>query len=78
MTEAFETIKNAIMGLSMDQLVALLVGICAFGVAKNVVKEGVSIVMSVIGVLFVIYFAAPELYFKIFEIIKDSFSAIGA
>lgn len=77
MTELFETIKNAISDLSMDQIAALMVGICAFGVAKSVVKEGISFIMSVVGVLFILYFAAPDLYYKVFEIIKDCLAAVG-
>ena len=75
-TNLFDSIMNAITNLSSDQLVALFIGICAFGVAKNVVKEGISLIMSVIGVLFVLYFAAPDVYYQVFDIIKNLVGAV--
>lgn len=75
MTDLFDKIIASIQGLTTDQLVALMFGIMAFGVAKKVVKEGISLVMSVIGILFCLYFVAPDLYYQLFEILKDVFYA---
>lgn len=73
MTDLFDKIIASIQGLTTDQLVALMFGIMAFGVAKKVVREGISLVMSVIGILFCLYFVAPDLYYQLFEILKDVF-----
>lgn len=75
MTDLFDKIIASIQGLTTDQLVALMFGIMAFGVAKKVVREGISLVMSVIGILFCLYFVAPDLYYQLFEILKDVFCA---
>ena len=73
LTDLFHKIIASIQGLTTDQLVALMFGIMAFGVAKKVVREGISLVMSVIGILFCLYFVAPDLYYQLFEILKDVF-----
>lgn len=75
MTDLFDKIIASIQGLTTDQLVALMFGIMAFGVAKKVVREGISLVMSVIGILFCLYFVAPDLYYQLFKILKDVFYA---
>ena len=55
LTDLFDKIIASIQGLGTDQLVALMFGIMAFGVAKKVVREGISLVMSVVGILFCLY-----------------------
>ena len=76
LTDLFDKIIASIQGLGTDQLVALMFGIMAFGVAKKVVREGISLIMSVVGILFCLYFVAPDLYYQLFEVLKDLFYAV--
>ena len=76
LTDLFDKIIASIQGLGTDQLVALMFGIMAFGVAKKVVREGISLIMSVVGILFCLYFVAPDLYYQLFEVLRDLFYAV--
>lgn len=76
MTDLFDKIIASIQGLGTDQLVALMFGIMAFGVAQKVVREGISLIMSVVGILFCLYFVAPDLYYQLFEVLRDLFYAV--
>lgn len=78
MEQIFEGIKTAISNITADQLVALMVAILAFSIAKDVVKEAASFALTVFGVLLVLYFAAPDLYYQVFQVAKDFVGGIAA
>lgn len=51
--------------LTGEQIVALLFAIYLLSMAAKVIKKGLSLVLSVAGVLCGLYFIAPELYAQV-------------
>ena len=62
MTELFDAAKTFLSSLSTDQLVALFIGVMALSCAVKFLKDTLSTIVSVLGVLFILYFFAPGLY----------------
>lgn len=77
MTEAFMSIKGALASLSTDQYVAIFIAVIAISLALKVIKEGLSIVFTVVGILAALYFLSPDLYFQVFAFLEQLLSSIA-
>ncbi|WP_191398477.1 hypothetical protein [Flavonifractor sp. An306] len=63
MSELFESIKAALSSLSINQLVAIFIAAIAISLGVKMLKEGLSTLFTVIGILAALYFFAPDLYY---------------
>lgn len=61
-TRALELLADYIRGLGGDQLTALLIFIVFILIAKRIAQGVASIVLTIMAVLAVIYFVAPDVY----------------
>lgn len=78
MTEFFESIKMALSSLSVDQYVAIFIAVLAISLGLKVLKEGLSILCTVVGILAVLYFFAPDLYFQVFNFLGQLWQLVRA
>lgn len=62
MESIFQKIDGFFLNIGADQWVAIVLFIFAFSLAKTVLKNGLSILFYVVGVLAALYFFAPGLY----------------
>lgn len=62
MTELLSRINDLLLNLSMEQVISLFLFILALSIAASVVKKGMSVLFSFIGILSAIYFIDPQLY----------------
>ena len=77
-SDFFSTIATTLANFSGDQWLALLFAVVAFSVAKKIVQEGVSIVMTIVGILLVLYFLAPDVYSSVIQAIDGFVSSLTA
>lgn len=67
LTQFFESAKTFVSTLTTDQLVAIFIAVLAISCAVKLIKTGLSVILSIIGLLAVLYFFAPGLYYELFE-----------
>lgn len=79
MTEFFESVKTALSSLSTDQYVAIFIAVIAISLGLKVLKEGLSILCTIVGIMAALYFLAPDLYYQVFAFLNQLWhSIIGA
>lgn len=67
LTQLFESAKTFISALTTDQIVAIFIAVLAISFAVKLIKNSLSIIFSIIGLLAILYFFAPGLYYELFE-----------
>lgn len=67
LTQLFESAKTFITSLTTDQFVAIFIAVLAISCAVKLIKNGLSVIFSVIGLLAILYFFAPGLYYELFD-----------
>ena len=67
LTQFFESAKTFVSTLTTDQLVAIFIAVLAISCAVKLIKTGLSVILYIIGLLAVLYFFAPGLYYELFE-----------
>lgn len=67
LTQFFESAKTFISALTTDQLVAMFIAVLAISCAVKLIKNSLSIIFSIVGLLAIFYFFAPGLYYELFE-----------
>ncbi len=67
LTQFFESAKTFISTLTTDQLVAIFIAVLAISCAVKLLKNSLSVIFSAIGLLAILYFFAPGLYYELFE-----------
>lgn len=77
LTQLFDSLRGVIAGLTTDQYVAILVAVLALSCAGKVIKEGLSILLTVVGLLAILYFFAPDLYYRLFEFLGHLLHSVG-
>lgn len=76
LTQFFDYFRTAISNLTSDQLVAILVAVLALSCAAKAIKEGLSVILTIIGLLAILYFFAPELYYRIFGFLDQLWQTV--
>ena len=71
MNELFDTAKTFLTNLSSEQMTALFIGVLALSCAVKFLKDALSTVVSIVGMLFIIYFFAPGLYGDLMTILHQ-------
>ena len=71
MEQLFESIRLFLANITTDQLVAMFIGVLALSCAVRFLKDTMSTVVSVIGLLAVLYFFAPDLYTQALQLINQ-------
>ena len=74
MTELFDAAKTFLSSLSTDQLVALFIGVMALSCAVKLLKD----TLSILGVLFILYFFAPGLYADLIVMFMQALRWLGS
>ena len=74
MTELFDAAKTFLSSLSTDQLVALM----ALSCAVKFLKDTLSTIVSILGVLFILYFFAPGLYADLIVMLMQALRWLGS
>ena len=78
MTELFDAAKTFLSSLSTDQLVALFIGVMALSCAVKFLKDTLSTIVSILGVLFILYFFAPGLYADLIVMLMQALRWLGS
>ncbi len=65
METIFAAIVAFVSGITVQQILALLLCIAAFSVAMKSLSMVMSLAMTVIGVLFALYVLSPDLYAEV-------------
>lgn len=76
MSELFESIKAALSSLSINQLVAIFIAAIAISLGVKMLKEGLSTLFTVIGILAALYFFAPDLYYQVCDFLIQLWHSI--
>lgn len=78
MTELFDAAKTFLSSLSTDQLVALFIGVMALSCAVKFLKDTLSTIVSILGILFILYFFAPSLYADLIVMLMQALRWLGS
>lgn len=78
MTELFDAAKTFLSSLSTDQLVALFIGVMALSCAVKFLKDTLSTIVSILGVLVILYFFAPGLYADLIVMLMQALRWLGS
>ena len=78
MTELFDAAKTFLSSLSTDQLVALFIGVMALSCAVKFLNDTLSTIVSILGVLFILYFFAPSLYADLIVMLMQALRWLGS
>lgn len=78
MTELFDAAKTFLSSLSTDQMVALFIGVMALSCAVKLLKDTLSTIVSILGVLFILYFFAPSLYADLIVMLMQALRWFGS
>ena len=77
MSELFESIAGVLTSLSPDQYIAIFIAVIAISLGLKVLKEGLSILCTVVALLAVLYFLAPGLYAQVFAFLEQLWHSIA-
>lgn len=67
LTQFFENAGTFISALTTDQIIAVFIAVLAISFAVKLIKNSLSIIFSIVGLLAMLYFFAPGLYYELFE-----------
>lgn len=67
LTQFFENARAFVSALTADQIIAIFIAVLAISFAVKLIKNGLSIIFSIVGLLAILYFFAPGLYYELFE-----------
>lgn len=78
MVEMIESVKLFLTNLDTSQYVAIFVAVLAVSCAVKVVKNGISVLLSIVGLLAALYFVSPELYTQLFDYLNQIWTTFSS